>query len=127
MVTNLPMIFPLFKTWLRPYFASALRSGSNRPYNFNSSHGVRTIGGGYYKGNGSVSRDRHSGKDSHAISGNMTFNESEERIVDGINLQDVQITAARVPSQDGRAKSGIMVSSQFRVTHGNNDEAEERR
>jgi hypothetical protein len=84
------MIFPLLKTWLAPFLPTSLRSSSNnKAYKTPGSGGFVTIGGGG-AGNSSRNRNPHS---AHHISANMTFNESEERIVKGdgdVKLQDLQ-------------------------------------
>ena len=43
--TNLPMIFPLFKTWLTPYLPSTLRLSSNNKAYKTPGSGFVTIGG----------------------------------------------------------------------------------
>lgn len=122
MTTNLPMIFPLFKNWLKPYFGTMLRS-SQKTYQYNTPGGFHTIGGGVH---GAQSRDRRGGSSSHVISGNMTFNDSEERIVDEVKMQNIMVTAAAAAApapevgEGGRnhqPAKGIMVSNQVEVTH----------
>lgn len=112
MTTNLPMIFPLIKNWLKPWFGTALRS-SKPTYNYKSPSGFQTIGGGH-SGN-ALSRDRRgaSNANSHVVSGNMSFNNSEERMVDDVKMQNIMVTAS--PGGDQPAK-GIMVSNQVEVT-----------
>lgn len=119
MVTNLPMIFPLFKNWLKPWFGTALRS-TDKAY-YVSPSGFRTIGGGDGKGNGYVhSRDRGKPYSANAITGNMTFNDSEERIVDDVKLQDIRVTSISASEDHPTTGTGIIVSKQIQVTHENN-------
>ncbi|KAF2276858.1 uncharacterized protein EI97DRAFT_323914 [Westerdykella ornata] len=98
--TNLPMIFPLLKSWIMPLLPSHIRSSSNQK-NYKTPDGFVTIGGG------GGSRSRQGPHSAHHITANMTFdNESEERIIKGdgvIKLQDVHANA-------------IVVSNEVRVT-----------
>ncbi|CAO2650809.1 Nn.00g091060.m01.CDS01 [Neocucurbitaria sp. VM-36] len=101
--TNLPMIFPLFKTWLAPFLPSNLRSSSNNNKAYKSpGSGFVTIGGG----GGASSRSRQGPHSSSHITANMTFdNESQEHIVKGngdVKLQHVH--------------NNIVVSKQVSVT-----------
>jgi hypothetical protein len=140
MVTNLPMIFPLFKTWLRPWFTSAMRSSSQKKtYELRNPTGFRTIGGGGGGGGGTIgggggvsrpsnaysknrSRAGHgmAGSSSHAVSTNMTFdNDSEEMIVDDHKLGSIQVTVdhPRMQLQQNHPATGIMVLNQVDITH----------
>lgn len=112
MVTNLPMIFPLFKNWLRPFFGSAL-SSSGKAYKYKPD-GFQTIGGG----GASYSQSRKSrNPGGSAISANMTFNDSEERMVDSMKMQNIRVTAT--PSPADHPAAGILVSNQVEITHEN--------
>ncbi|VUC35303.1 unnamed protein product [Clonostachys rosea] len=117
MTTNLPMIFPLFKTWLRPWFASALRS-SEKAYNYRTPNGFQTIGGGGGPSGGkSFSRNNRSGPVSEThITANMTFNGSEEQIMDDVKMQSFKVTTSPVSDSDGQPKSGITISNQVEIT-----------
>ncbi|KAI0383381.1 hypothetical protein F5Y04DRAFT_33724 [Hypomontagnella monticulosa] len=108
--TNLPMIFPLLKTWLKPLFGSAF-SSNRTPY-----HGrpvFRTIGGtdGMSKGTGR----RGTGNRADEFATNLSHNESEERIVDSIKMQDVKTYTPSTISGE-RPSRGIMVSNEFQIT-----------
>ncbi|CAH0054412.1 unnamed protein product [Clonostachys solani] len=116
MTTNLPMIFPLFKTWLRPWFESALRS-SEKAYNYRTPNGFQTIGGGGANGSKSFSRNKRSGPASEThITANMTFNGSEEQIIDDVKMQSFKVTAGPVSGSDGQPRPGITISNQVEVT-----------
>ena len=116
MVTNLPMIFPLIKIWLKPWFGSALGS-SKKAYDYKSSP-FRTIGGGGASGGGTAySSNRHRrGVESSAISENMTFNDSEENMVNDIKMQNIQTSINQIP-RENQSRSGILVSNEVRITH----------
>ncbi|KAG9252261.1 uncharacterized protein F5Z01DRAFT_638535 [Emericellopsis atlantica] len=134
MVTNLPMIFPLFKTWIKPWFASALRSTSQKKtYELRNPSGFRTIGGGtagegsgpshaYSKNRSRTGHGTGAGSSSHAMSTNMTFdNDSEEMIVEEHKMGTIQVTVDNNNNnptrQQGHPATGIMVSNQVEVTH----------
>ncbi|KAK7183376.1 hypothetical protein DPSP01_000494 [Paraphaeosphaeria sporulosa] len=108
--TNLPMVFPLLKIWLKPWLPTTLNSSSKgRAYKAHGS-GFVTIGGG----GASASGRSRPGQQSRDASRNMTFdNESEEHIVKGgtaIPLQSVGGT------QRSLKKNDIMVSTHVTVT-----------
>lgn len=115
------MIFPLFKVWLKPWFGSALGS-SKKVYDYKSSPGLRTIGGGGGSGGqGSGSGAGYSGKQhrrglgSSAISETMTFNDSQENIVHDVKMEDIRASVSQM-SKEHHSESGIMVSNEVRVT-----------
>lgn len=110
--TNLPMIFPLFKTWLTPYLPSTLRlSSNNKAY--------KTPGSGFVTIEDSGGPSKHTRKGPRSachVSANLTFdNESEEHIVevkgDGVKMQYLHSVAGA--QQPGGA---IIVSKQVSVT-----------
>lgn len=103
------MIFHLFKTWLGVFFGSAFQS-SQRTYK-TPSGGFRSIGGGDYQ-----SRDRRGSPSSNPITANMTFNESEERIVDDVHLEGLKAYAGP-DDENTTSNAGIVVSKQIEVTH----------
>lgn len=106
--TNLPILFPLFRTWLTPLFGTVMRS-SQKTYNTPS--GFRTIGGG-----GEQSRSRRGPPTANPITENMSFNDSEERIVDDVKMQNFKVSSRPV-SGDKAPATGIVVSNQIEVTH----------
>ncbi|TVY93242.1 hypothetical protein LAWI1_G002373 [Lachnellula willkommii] len=109
--TNLPMIYPLLKTWLAPIFGSTIYSRSA-----SSKHpsGFQTIGGG--DGNtseGGRGRRQLTGSKSQATS-NASFGGSEERIIGDVKMQNLTFTAEPTASANPPPK-GIMVSSEFQI------------
>ncbi|KAK7421592.1 hypothetical protein QQX98_002059 [Neonectria punicea] len=109
--TNLPILFPLFRTWLTPLFGTVMRS-SQKTYNTPS--GFRTIGGGG-GGSGEQSRSRRGPPTANPITANMSFNDSEERIVDEVKMQNFK-ASTRPVSDDQAPATGIVVSNQVEVT-----------
>ncbi|KAH7382760.1 hypothetical protein DE146DRAFT_669791 [Phaeosphaeria sp. MPI-PUGE-AT-0046c] len=106
--TNLPMIFPLFKSWLAPFVPSTFRSSSNNKAYKSPGSGFVSIGGG-----GASSRDR--GGLSNHVTANMTYdNESEEHIVKETNIVKMQDLHPVRDTQ--RSPNGIVVSRQVSVT-----------
>jgi hypothetical protein len=110
LTTNMPMIFPLFKTWLAPYLPSGLRSSSNNKAGYKSpGSGFVSIGGG-----GSAPSHKQHGLESR-ISANRTFdNESEEYIVKG--QDDMEMQYMQTTDDPRRSPNGIVVSKQISVT-----------
>lgn len=111
--TNLPMIFPLLKTWLLPFVPSTCFSSNNNNKAYKSpSGGFVTIGGGGGTGGGASSRNRR-GTSTHGNhdTADLTFdNDSEEFIVKGGG----DIRLADLPSPGG--KNDIVVKHQVSVT-----------
>lgn len=107
--TNLPMIFPLLKTWLKPLFGSMLSSTGST-----SKHptGFRTIGGG--DGESGVGHRRKHSTSKQPVTDNLSFSESEERIVDSVKMQNLgaDIGPAALPHPPSK---GIMVSNEFKI------------
>jgi hypothetical protein len=81
MTTNLPMIFPLIKNWLKPWFGTALRS-SKQTYKYKTP-GER--------------------------------NNSQERIMDSVKMQNISVTASPA-GIDNQPRKGIVVSNKVEVT-----------
>lgn len=102
------MIFPLLKTWLMPWFGTAL--GSSRKA-YKTPSGFRTIGGG---GDYSSSRGRRGPPSANPITANMTFNESEERIVADVKMQTMHVQAGQGAAPP--PSRGIVVSNEVEVT-----------
>lgn len=106
--TNLPMIFPLLKTWLKPIMGSHLFSTKT-----NSKHptGFRTIGDG---GGGDASGVGRSRKTTRHTTDSLTYSESEEQIINNVKLQNLDTYAG--PGHNGdRPSKGIMVSKEMMV------------
>ncbi|TIC96846.1 hypothetical protein CH35J_007563 [Colletotrichum higginsianum] len=77
--TNLPMIFPLIRTWMKSLWPSILHYSKNYKKAYKTSTGLRTTG----RGSGdSRSQDRRTGNSRvHTVSSNPIFTESEEQII----------------------------------------------
>lgn len=108
-VTNLPMLFHLLKTCLRFLFGSAIDS-SQKTYK-TPSGGFRSFGGG----GDSFSRKRRGDASTDPTTIDLTLNESEERMVDGVKMQNMKVYAA-APETSPTTPGGIMVSNQVDVT-----------
>ncbi|GKU06051.1 integral membrane protein [Fusarium langsethiae] len=104
MTTNLPILFPLFRVWLTPVFGSILRSSHKTSYQYPT--GFQTIGGGGRSGK-SNDPSRRGPPAANPISGNMSFNNSEERIV----KVEAHSMANLDPEGNRGAQKGIMVSN----------------
>uniref|UniRef100_A0A0D2Y0K4 Rhodopsin domain-containing protein n=1 Tax=Fusarium oxysporum (strain Fo5176) TaxID=660025 RepID=A0A0D2Y0K4_FUSOF len=107
MTTNLPILFPLFRVWLTPIFGSVLRSSHKTSYQYPS--GFQTIGGGGRSGK-SNDPSRRGPPTANPISANMSFNNSEERIVKAEAHRMDDLT-------DYSASKGIIVSNVVEVIH----------
>ncbi|EWG49071.1 hypothetical protein FVEG_08689 [Fusarium verticillioides 7600] len=107
MTTNLPILFPLFRVWLTPIFGSVLRSSHKTSYKYPS--GFQTIGGGGRSGK-SNDPSRRGPPTANPISANMSFNNSEERIVKAEAHRMNDLT-------DYSAPKGIIVSNVVEVIH----------
>ena len=110
--TNLPMVFPLFRKWLKPWLGSSGRATDKQ---YKTPDGFRSIGGG----GGGDSRGHRArgtqGKGSNNPLTSVTFTESEERIVNDIKLQNMKEAAA--PAPGGRKdKKGIVVLTEFDIS-----------
>ncbi|KAI1070956.1 hypothetical protein LB507_011025 [Fusarium sp. FIESC RH6] len=111
MTTNLPILFPLFRVWLTPVFGSILRSSDKASYQY-PSH-FQTIGGGGGRSGKSQNPSRRGPPTANPISGNMSFNGSEERIVKaeahGMTNLD--------PEAHRNNQKGIVVSNVVEIVH----------
>ncbi|KAF5238383.1 hypothetical protein FANTH_10330 [Fusarium anthophilum] len=107
MTTNLPILFPLFRVWLTPIFGSVLRSSHKTSYQYPS--GFQTIGGGGRSGK-SNDPSRRGPLTANPISENMSFNNSEERIVKAEAHRMNDLT-------DYSTSKGIVVSNVVEVIH----------
>ncbi|KFA71447.1 hypothetical protein S40288_04305 [Stachybotrys chartarum IBT 40288] len=108
--TNLPMIFPLLKTYLTPVFGTMLRSraSSRRQYQ-KPRGGVQTIGS-----SGKRRSDR-GGSDATAMTGTtLALTESEERAIRYAKSRRASLSS--MPWNSAQRARGILVSSEFRVT-----------
>ncbi|KAK4230343.1 hypothetical protein QBC38DRAFT_469286 [Podospora fimiseda] len=133
--TNLPMVFPLVKSWLKPIFGSYFSRGTSDNYK-TPKDGFETIGGGRVGEDGSRSRGKATKNTRNTRSTNpltnVTFTESEERIMmDEMKQGNLKIRTNAVVSadKDGHAKceghgngqqtslapKGIVVHTEFNV------------
>ncbi|KAK3904349.1 hypothetical protein C8A05DRAFT_31886 [Staphylotrichum tortipilum] len=82
--TNLPMVFPLFRIWLKPWLGSSSRSKQQ----YNTPEGFRSIGGGGPGGgtSGDSRNHHHRAKGANPLT-NVTFTESEEKIMNEMKVQ----------------------------------------
>ncbi|KAK0721323.1 hypothetical protein B0T21DRAFT_386227 [Apiosordaria backusii] len=116
--TNLPMVFPLFKSWLRPLFGSTTQRSTDNKYK--TPDGFRSIGGGGGVG-GSNSRsqfNRGNGNSSNILT-TVTFTESEERIVNEIKMQNMKTDVSRGDPRSAHKDvdhKGIVVMTEFDVS-----------
>ncbi|OBT45221.1 hypothetical protein VE00_03603 [Pseudogymnoascus sp. WSF 3629] len=109
--TNLPMIFPLVRAWLKPLFGSGFFSSHSPSKN---PVGFRTIGGGYHHSSHKTggSRERN-GSSPYAASG-LSISESEERIFQNVKMQNISINSE--PVSDLQRPRDIVVNTEFRMT-----------
>ncbi|KAK4448817.1 hypothetical protein QBC34DRAFT_464692 [Podospora aff. communis PSN243] len=125
--TNLPMVFPLFKTWLRPILGSSRRT-TDKQYKTPPGE-FRTIDGG--SGDGDSSRKTRATRGKKPLT-NLSFTESEERIVNGIRMQHLHgagttSTSDRGSEENGRSGKeangeGIVVLTEFDVSRDKNSQ-----
>ncbi|KEZ42842.1 hypothetical protein SAPIO_CDS5268 [Scedosporium apiospermum] len=104
--TNLPMIFPLLRSWFNPIFGSTTRS---TPKNYPLHSPFQTIGG-----TGGDSRSRRGPRSTNPITANMTFSESEERMVEEGNMYSMKVFS-ETPRSDTRPPKGIVVMNEVQV------------
>ncbi|RYP40738.1 hypothetical protein DL767_001493 [Monosporascus sp. MG133] len=118
---NLPMVFQLFKIWLRPLLGSSARN-TNKQYN--TPEGFQTIGG-----SGADDSRSHGLRETHGTKGtnpltNVSFTESEERIVNTIKMQNMK-TAASMAQGNQKDNKGIVVLTEFDISEGRSSQYEQ--
>jgi hypothetical protein len=104
--TNLPMTFPLFRSWLRPFFGSKFAS---TPKQYKTPNGFHTIGGGGTGGQSSSnmrSRSTRRPSDGHPMD-DLSITESEEHMMEDIKMQGLSVYAG--PSSSKQPTKGIEV------------------
>lgn len=106
------MLFPLFKSWFASLFGTVLGSSQKE---YKTPTGFQTIGGGGGGDSRSNRRNRRTlgSKSNNSITVNP-FSESEEHMVDDVNLQTFNVFATSTP--DEPPSNGILVSNQVHVT-----------
>jgi hypothetical protein len=111
--TNLPMIFPLLKTWLSPFLPSSLRSSSNNKAYKSPGSGFVSIGGG-----GASSRNRQGPHST--VTANMTFdNDSEEQIIKGngdVKMRPVHTLNGAQPANAIAVKKQVKITTEDRTS-----------
>ncbi|SPO04999.1 related to integral membrane protein PTH11 [Cephalotrichum gorgonifer] len=120
--TNLPMIFPLFRAWLRPIFGS---TAASKKTSYPQNSAFQTIGG-----TGGNSRARKPGAMGDPLSANVTFSESEEHIVRDDNAYSMKVFGGGSDSTSSRSNApvnGIVVSNEVRVISGNREDMDPER
>lgn len=102
------MILKLFRSWLAVLFGSRFQS-SQKTYKY-PSEGFRSIGGRDYQ-----RPDRRRVRSASSITANLTSLESEERMVDGVQMDSFK----EFPhvANENATSIGIVVSRQVEVTH----------
>ncbi|WQF82341.1 hypothetical protein CDEST_07355 [Colletotrichum destructivum] len=109
--TNLPMIFPLVRTWMNSLWPSILHYSKRSKKSYKTSTGLRTIGGG---SGDSRSQDRRTGNSrAHTVSSNPIFTESEEHII--MNYRFKKLKGPLSALHREQASKGIVVSNEFGV------------
>ncbi|RYP57263.1 hypothetical protein DL770_010703 [Monosporascus sp. CRB-9-2] len=118
---NLPMVFPLFKIWLRPLLGSSARTTDKQ---YKTPEGFRTIGGS--GGDDSRSHCRHGTHDTKGTNPltDVSFAESEERIVNNIKLQDMK-AAALMAQGNQKDNKGILVLTEFDISEDRSSQYEQ--
>lgn len=114
LATNLPMIFHLLRTWLRPVFGKALGTSARE---YKEPSGVVTIGGG---GGDPSSRSRrlHSENTfgSQTLTSAVGFRDSEEGMVEDVKMQNMMKGFSGHETETTVAPSAIYVSNRVEVT-----------
>lgn len=122
-ITNLPMVFHLMRQIFQPIFGSVMSSTGNK-YNNGGSTGFRTIGGrGGTNGGTGYSRSRNTtngGGAGDLSSSNPAFdNDSEEHIVRGIRMDNIQQSQTYATGHQGNKgpvpAKGIVMTSEFEM------------
>jgi hypothetical protein len=107
------MVFPLFKKWLRPLLGSSARTTDGQ---YKKPDGFRSIGGG---GGDSHSHRRRGGTNGTRGTNpltNISYTESEERIVNEIKLQNMKTAAGPTAHSDQKVNAGIVVKTEFDIS-----------
>ncbi|KAK2831948.1 hypothetical protein FQN49_007008 [Arthroderma sp. PD_2] len=115
MVTNLPMIFPLIRAALTPFFGKLFSTQKKSSY---KSPGFQTIGGGTPRGGNSSNNRNNRRQPQSDITTSFTLNGSNERIVDtSVKMQDLKSFASLDPEPHDPPTRGIMISNSVEVMH----------
>ncbi|KAI2622725.1 hypothetical protein GGS26DRAFT_242269 [Hypomontagnella submonticulosa] len=119
--TNLPMVFPLLKMWLTPVFGSLLTTmrSQQKLTDKESKSDLRTFGGGSHQ-----SWRRRGGPPTANPITNITFNESEERMVDEVKMQDLKAWTDTSTNGSGPTSNNIRKHVEVAVVSEMRDERE---
>lgn len=105
------MLFQLFRSLLN--FLTGNRFGTTQNIYKSPSGGFNSYGNG---GNSGVSRNRRGLSSSDPTTVTLTYNDSEERMVDGHKLHDMKVFTDPVANNNSVDSNGIVVSNQIEVT-----------
>ncbi|EFX00407.1 hypothetical protein CMQ_7409 [Grosmannia clavigera kw1407] len=110
-ITNLPMVFPLIRSLLSPVFGGLL---STQKQQYKTPGGFRTIGGG----TSNISGHTRNGRTMAASAGgtNLSMNESEEHIVRGIRMDNMNVFSGQSSADTTVPHKGIVMTNEFEVT-----------
>lgn len=107
------MIFPLFKTWLKPWLGTMVGSSSKKS-DYKDPSGFQPINGGAGE---HTDRHRTTNNNTHPNSDGMTHNnDSEEQMSEDMKLQNI-FARTSTPPNPTTHPNGIIISSQVEVTH----------
>ncbi|KAL1582165.1 hypothetical protein WHR41_09040 [Cladosporium halotolerans] len=84
--TNLPMVYPLFHALVAPYVSTLVSTMRSTQKQSSTPHGIITVGGG---GGGSGLKNARVRVSSNPLT-NVTFSESEERMVGNMEMNDIK-------------------------------------
>ncbi|OHE92469.1 hypothetical protein CORC01_12260 [Colletotrichum orchidophilum] len=105
--TNLPMIFPLIRTHVKPLWPNFLRSTKNPKKVYRTTSGFRTIGVSH---GDSIRRTGPPG--ANPVASIVTFTESKERIMSNVQMQNLE---GFLTPTSGKLPNGIVVSNEVEV------------
>jgi hypothetical protein len=107
------MVFPLLKTWIRPLLGSSTRSTDKQ---YKTPEGFRSIGGRGADDSRSGRRGTGHGPRTANPLTNVTFTESEERMVNEIKLQNVKAGAISTLQANQGDVRGIVVRTEIDIS-----------
>ncbi|EGD99243.1 hypothetical protein TESG_06681 [Trichophyton tonsurans CBS 112818] len=120
LVTNLPMIFPLIRVMLSPWFSKLFSTQKKSSY---KTPGLQTIGGTPHGGNSSYNNHNNRSKGRRQpqsdITTSFTLNGSDERIMhDDVKMQDLKtFNSIEHEPQEPLPARGIMISNSVEIMH----------
>ncbi|EGE03729.1 hypothetical protein TEQG_02762 [Trichophyton equinum CBS 127.97] len=119
LVTNLPMIFPLIRVMLSPWFSKLFSTQKKSSY---KTPGLQTIGGTPHGGNSSYNNHNNRSKGRRQpqsdITTSFTLNGSDERIMHDVKMQDLKtFNSIEHEPQEPLPARGIMISNSVEIMH----------